>query len=107
MNFNPMELLKNVQNLQSKMSEAQERLKQVTAVGTSGGDMVRITMSGELEVQKVEISPDAVDPNDVEMLQDLIRAAHTDATSKIKEKIKEEMSSVTGGMDLPPGILGS
>ncbi len=106
MNMNPMDLLKNFQNIQSKLNEAQERMKHVTAVGTSGGDMVRVTINGQMEVQNVEISKDVVDPNDVEMLQDLILAAFTDAMTKVKEEIKEEMSGLTGGMDLPPGLMG-
>ena len=106
MNMNPMDLLKNFQNIQSKLNEAQERMKHVTAVGTSGGDMVRVTINGQMEVQNVEISKDVVDPNDIEMLQDLILAAFTDAMTKVKEEIKEEMSGLTGGMDLPPGLMG-
>lgn len=106
MNINPMDFLKNFQNIQSKLTEAQERMKDVTAVGTSGGDMVRVTINGQMEVQKVEISPEAVDPNDIEMLQDLVLAAFTNAMEKVKEDIREHMSSLTGGMDLPPGMFG-
>lgn len=106
MNMNPMDMLKNFQNIQTKLNEAQERMKDVIAVGTSGGDMVRVTINGQMEVQKVEISPDAVDPNDIEMLQDLVLAAFTDAMAKVKDKIKDEMSELTGGMDLPPGLMG-
>lgn len=106
MNMNPMDLMKNFQNIQSKLTEAQERMKDVVVVGTSGGDMVRVTMNGQMEVQKVEISPDAVDLDDIEMLQDLILAAFTDAMAKVKDAIKEEMSGLTGGMDLPPGLMG-
>lgn len=105
--MNPMDLLKNFQNIQSKMTEAQERLKELEAVGTSGGDMVRVEISGEMEVKSVTISPEAVDPNDIEMLQDLVLAAFHDAMAKIKEKMREEMSSVTGGLDLPPGLFGT
>ncbi len=106
MNINPMDFLKNFQNIQSKLSEAQERMKDVTAVGTSGGDMVRVTINGQMEVQKVEISPEAVDPSDIEMLQDLVLAAFTNAMEKVKEEIRQQMSSLTGGMDLPPGMFG-
>lgn len=105
--MNPMDLLKNFQNIQSKMTEAQERLKELEAVGTSGGDMVRVEISGEMEVKSVTISPEAVDPNDIDMLQDLVLAAFHDAMAKIKEKMREEMSSVTGGLDLPPGMFGT
>ncbi len=106
MNVNPMDFLKNFQNIQSKLNEAQERMKDVIAVGSSGGDMVRVTINGQMEVQKVEISPEAVDPSDIEMLQDLVLAAFTDAMEKVKEEIKQQMSSLTGGMDLPPGMFG-
>lgn len=106
MNINPMDFLKNFQNIQSKLTEAQERMKDVTAVGTSGGDMVRVTINGQMEVQKVEISPEAVDPDDIEMLQDLVLAAFTNAMEKVKEDIRQHMSSLTGGMDLPPGMFG-
>ena len=105
--MNPMDLLKNFQNIQSKMTEAQERLKELEAVGTSGGDMVRVEISGEMEVKSVTISPEAVDPIDIDMLQDLVLAAFHDAMAKIKEKMREEMSSVTGGLDLPPGMFGT
>lgn len=105
--MNPMDMLKNFQNIQSKLGEAQEKLKEIRVTGTAGGDMVRVEMTGEFQVTSVEISSEAVDPNDIEMLQDLMLAAFTNATSNVKEKIREEMSSMTGGMDLPPGLLGS
>jgi hypothetical protein len=105
--MNPMDLLKNFQNIQSKMHEAQQQLKEIRVTGSAGGDMVRIEMTGEFQVTSVQISPEAVDPNDIGMLQDLMLAAFTNATSNVKEKIREEMSSLTGGMDLPPGMFGS
>jgi len=60
-----------------------------------------------MEVTGVTILPEAVDPDDIGMLQDLIFAAFSDASAKIKEKMKDEMSSLTGGMDLPPGLFGA
>ena len=104
--MNPMDLLKNFQNIQSQMGEMQERLKELTVSGTSGGGMVVIEMNGQMEVIGITISPDAVDPEDIGMLQDLVFAAFSDASAKIKEKMKEEMSSITGGVDLPPGLFG-
>lgn len=104
--MNPMDLLKNFQNIQSRMGEMQERMKELTVSGTSGGGMVMIEMNGQMEVTGVTISPEAVDPEDIGMLQDLVFAAFSDAFAKIKEKMKEEMSSLTGGVDLPPGLLG-
>ena len=104
--MNPMDILKNFQNIQSRMGEMQDRLKDLTVSGTSGGGMVVIEMNGQMEVTGVTISPEAVDPEDIGMLQDLIFAAFSDASAKMKEKMKEEMSSLTGGMDLPPGLFG-
>lgn len=104
--MNPMDLLKNFQNIQSRVGEMQEKMKDLSVTGTSGGDMVRIDMNGQMEVTNVSISSEAVDPNDIGMLEDLVFAALSDATAKIKDKMKEEMSSLTGGMDLPPGLFG-
>ena len=104
--MNPMDILKNFQNIQSRMGEMQDRLKDLTVTGTSGGGMVVIEMNGQMEVTGVTISPEAVDPEDIGMLQDLIFAAFSDASAKMKEKMKEEMSTLTGGMDLPPGLFG-
>ena len=105
--MNPMDLLKNFQNIQSKMGEMQERMKSLTVTGTSGGDMVRIEMNGQMDVTKVSISPEAVDPEEIGMLDDLVFAALTDASAKMKDKMKDEMSGLTGGMDLPPGLFGA
>lgn len=104
--MNPMDLMKNVQQLQSRMSEAQARLKELVAVGTAGGDMVSVKMTGEFIVTDVKISPEAVDPDDVEMLQDLVRAAISDAVFKIREQIQQQMSSMTGGLNLPTDLFG-
>ena len=104
--MNPMDIIKNLQNMQSKVGEMQERLKELVVTGSSGGDMVRIELNGQMEVLGVTISAEAVDPDDIEMLQDLVTAAFRDASAKLKEKMREEMSTLTGGMDLPPGLLG-
>jgi DNA-binding YbaB/EbfC family protein len=104
--MNPMDLLKNFQNIQSRMGEMQEQMKAVVVTGTSGGGMVSIGMNGQMEITGVKISPEAVDPEDIEMLQDLVFAAFADASAKIKEKMREEMSKLTGGIDIPPGLFG-
>ena len=106
MNINPMELLKNFQNMQAKITEMQEKLKDVVVTGSSGGGMVQVEMNGQLAVTRVNISKEAVDPEDIEMLQDLVLGAIADALAKVKERLKEEASSVTGGMNLPPGMMG-
>ncbi len=106
MNINPMELLKNFQNMQAKITEMQEKLKDVMVTGSSGGGMVQVEMNGQLAVTNVTISKEVVNPEDIEMLQDLVLGAVADALAKVKEKLKEEASSVTGGMNLPPGMMG-
>jgi nucleoid-associated protein EbfC len=104
--MNPMDILKNVQQLQARMSDAQDKLKQITVTGSAGGDMVRIDLNGEFLVTNVTISPEAVDPSDIAMLEDLVLAAFSDASFKVRERIQQEMSSVTGGLNLPPNLFG-
>lgn len=104
--MNPMDILKNVQQLQARMSDAQEKLREITVTGSAGGDMVRIDLTGEFLVTKVTISPEAVDPDDLAMLEDLVLAAFSDAAYKVRERIQQEMSSVTGGLNLPPNLFG-
>jgi DNA-binding YbaB/EbfC family protein len=106
MSLNFYEMLKNFGNIQSKMAELQEKLAGVRVTGSAGGDMVKVEINGHFEVLSVAISPEAVDPGDLRMLQDITRAAMTDALSKIKEEIRMEMSSLTGGLNLPPGFMG-
>jgi DNA-binding YbaB/EbfC family protein len=106
MAINPFEMLKQFGNLQERMSEIQSRLGRIAAVGSAGGGMVQVELNGHLEAIRVTVSPEAVDPADIPMLQDLLRAALSDALARIKEKIREEVSSLTGGLPLPPGILG-
>jgi len=106
MNINPMELLKNFQNMQAKIAEMQEKLKDVIVTGSSGGGMVEVKMNGQLAVTRVTIAKEVVDPEDIEMLQDLVLGAVADALAKVKEKLKEEASSVTGGLNIPPGMMG-
>jgi DNA-binding YbaB/EbfC family protein len=108
MNFNPFELIKDFGKIQAKMTELQEKLASVKVAGSAGGDMVRVEINGHFEVLSVYISPEAAAPDDTGMLQDLVRAAMTDALHKIKEAIREKISSLTGGLPLPlpPGFMG-
>ncbi len=106
MAINPFELFKQFGNLQERMNELQGRLGRIAAVGSAGGGMVQVELNGHLEATRVVVSPEAVDPADIPMLQDLLRAALSDALVKIKEKIREEVSSLTGGLPIPPGFLG-
>ena len=106
MAHNPLDFLKVIQGLHRNMGDMEEKLRAVRVTGTAGGDMVEVALNGHLEVLQVKLSPDAVDPAEREMLEDLIRAAFTDATAKVKEHLRGEFSSVMG-MPLPPGLFGA
>ena len=106
MSLNPMDLFNNYQNVRAKVEEMQEKLKNLSVTGSSGGGMVQMEIDGNFSVRKVLISKEVVDPEDVAMLQDLVLAASTDALHKMKEKMKEETLSITGDLNLPPGFLG-
>ena len=101
-NFNNM--IKQAQDLQKKMAEAQEKVEILEAEGISGGGIVKITLNGKNNVTSVNIDETAIDKNEKEILEDLIVAAFNDARDKIQRKIADEMSSLTGGIKLPPGM---
>ena len=101
-NFNNM--IKQAQDLQKKMAEAQEKVETLEAEGISGGGIVKITINGKNNVTSVNIDETAIDKNEKEILEDLIVAAINDARDKIQRKIADEMSSLTGGIKLPPGM---
>ena len=94
-------LMKQAQKMQKDMEKAQEELKSKIVEGTSGGGMVKISINGDYEIKEVKIEKDVVDPDDVEMLQDLVAAALNDAVNKVKETSNSEMSKLTGGMKIP------
>ena len=91
-------MMKKVQKMQSEMKKMQDELKRKTIEVSAGGGAVKIVMDGEKQVQNLVIAPDAVDPEDVEMLQDLISAA-------FNEMMAQEMGKLTSGLGLPPGLL--
>ena len=91
------------QAMQSQIGEAQERLATKTIETASGGGAVKIVMNGKQEVQSIVIAPEAIDPDDPEMLQDLVMAAVNAAVEQTKAMSDQEMGSVAGGM-LPPGM---
>ena len=101
-NFNNM--IKQAQDLQKKMAEAQEKVETLEAEGISGGGIVKITINGKNNVTSVNIDETAIDKNEKEILEDLIVAAFNDARDKIQRNIAAEMSSLTGGIKLPPGM---
>ncbi len=105
MNPQYQKMLKQVQQMQAKMAAAQEELAQETIEASAGGGMVTVVISGDLEVREVRVSPEAVDPDDVEMLQDLILAATNEAIRAAQDLAQKKLGGVTGGLDLP-GIPG-
>jgi hypothetical protein len=98
-NFGKM--MKQVQQAQAKMAEVQEELKNETVEASAGGGMVRVVMSGDLQVRSVDIDPAAVDPDDVELLSDMVAAAFNEALRSAQELAANKMAAVTGGMNIP------
>jgi len=101
---NLSQMLKQAQEMQTKMAEMQERLQAMEVEGVSGGGMIRATLNGKGEMRGLKIDPALVDPAEVEVLEDLIVAATNDAKSKVEAKVAEKMQEVTGGLQLPPGM---
>jgi DNA-binding YbaB/EbfC family protein len=91
-------MMKQVQKMQAEMLKAQEELKDVVVDASAGGGMIKVTMSGDLELRSVEIDPDAVDPEDVEMLQDMVMAAINEALRAAQEVANNKMGGATGGL---------
>jgi hypothetical protein len=107
---NMQQMLKQVQKMQADMLAAQEQLKNETVEASAGGGMVKVKASGDLEIKEVVISPEAVDPDDVELLQDLVLAATNEALRSAQELAATKMGGLTGGLDLGsmglPGLGG-
>ena len=97
------DLLGQAKKMQEKMKQTQEAMKKIEVEGTAGGDVVKIIMNGDGELKKIILS-DAAYKETKEILEDLIVSAHTNAKLKLKEKTSEEISKITGGIDLPPGF---
>ena len=106
--FNPMgggmnmnQLMKQAQKMQKQMAEMQEDMAQKTLEVSSGGGAVKVTVNGEKKILDLVISPDVVDPDDVEMLQDLIISAVNEAIRQMEESVNSQMSKLTGGLNMP------
>jgi DNA-binding YbaB/EbfC family protein len=98
---NMQNMMKQMQKMQKKMAEAQEELGEKKIEGSAGGGMVTVMVTGHKEVVDVIIKPEAVDPDDIEMLQDLVLAATNDALKKVEELTNSTMGQFTKGMNLP------
>lgn len=99
MNMN--KLMKQAKQMQAKMSKAQEELEDKTVEATAGGGVVKVVVNGKQEVLDLEIDSDAVDPEDVEMLEDMILAAVNEGMRKVQDMVDDEMGKITGGMNIP------
>ena len=97
-------LMKQASQMQAKMQEMQARLEATEVEGMAGAGMVTLRLNGRGEMKAIAIDPKLADPAEMEMLQDLILAAHADAKRKIEAMTAEEMQKMTGGLTLPPGM---
>lgn len=97
-------MLKQAQQLQTKMAEMQKDMEAMEVFGESGAGMVKVTLNGKSEMRRIKIDPQLIDPDEIEMLEDLIVAACNDAKGKVEAKMQEEMGKLTGGLPLPPGM---
>ncbi len=101
---NLSQMMKQAQEMQAKMQEMQDSLDEAEVTGASGGGLISVTVNGKGVLRKLSIDPQAVDPNEVEMLEDLIAAAFNDAKAKAEALAAEKMAELTGGLQLPPGM---
>ena len=102
--FDLNSMMKQVQQMQAEMSEAQEKLKDEVVDASAGGGMVKVKMSGDLRLLELAIDPEAIDPDDPELLQDMVLAATNEAMRAAQELQQSKLGGLTGGMDL--GSLG-
>ena len=97
-------IMKQAQELQGRMAEMQAEMERARIEGQSGGGLVVLTLNGKGGLAGVKIDPSLAKPEEVEILEDLIVAAHTDAKAKVERLLQEKMQSLTGGLPLPPGL---
>ena len=98
--MNMQSMFRQAQEMQKKMEDAQERIEAAEVEATAGGGVIRVTATGSGKITDIEIKPDVVDPDDVEMLQDLVIAAVNEALTRANEVRETEMAQATGGMNL-------
>jgi len=99
-----MNMMKQAKELQSKMAEMQAEIEQLTRDGAAGAGLVSVTVNGKGEMRSVSVDPSLMKPDEKEIMEDLIVAAHADAKAKMEEALQEKMKDVTGGLPLPPGM---
>lgn len=99
--MNPFDMAKNLAGLQSKLNEAQAELGNIRVTGSAGGNMVKVTLNGKMEIMDIFLDPICVDNRDIPMLQDLIKAAHHAAMELAVEEIKNKLGPMAAGMNIP------
>ena len=99
--MNMQQLMKQAQKMQQQLAEAQENLEQVTVDASAGGGMVKATVNGKMMLESLTIDPEAVDAEDIEVLQDMIVAAVNEAVRGVNEVANKQMGAITGGMNIP------
>lgn len=102
---NMQKMMKQVQKMQSDMAKLQEELGNKLVEATAGGGAVKVVMNGKQEVQQLVIDPEVLNPDDVEMVQDILIAAFNEALRKSQDMVSTDMNKITGGMKLPPGLF--
>ena len=98
---NIQQLMKQAQKMQDDIKRAQSEAENFSAEGSAGGGMVKVVANGKHQLMSIQLDPQVVNPNDIEMLQDLILAASNDALTKVQDRLKDEMSKITAGMNIP------
>ncbi|MDR6288634.1 MULTISPECIES: YbaB/EbfC family nucleoid-associated protein [Inquilinus] len=98
------QMMKQAQEMQAKMAEMQGRLGEIEVPGQAGAGMISVVLNGKGELRSLKIDPALVDPAEVEVLEDLIVAAFSDAKGKVEAAVQEETSKLMGGLKLPPGM---
>lgn len=101
---NLAQMMKQAQEMQSKMAEMQEKLLELEVTGVAGGGMVSVILNGKSEMRSIKIDPALIDPNEPEVLEDLIVAANNDAKQKVEAQVADKMKDMTGGLNLPEGF---
>lgn len=101
MGMNPRDMMRQVQKMQAEMESIQEEANKEIVEASAGGGVITVKINGALELQSIEIEPEVVDPEDVEMLQDLIMAATNEAIQKAQDMVADRMSALTGGLGIP------
>jgi hypothetical protein len=98
------QLMKQAQAMQTKMAEMQEKLETIEISGSAGAGMVTVTLNGKGAIRGVKIDPSLAKADEIEILEDLISAAHNDARVRLDQKVQEETAAMMGGLQLPPGF---